>query len=155
MWNRRQSRYFINHAAYMNYYCNYTGTTSGHRFYSTSTKTLDVNSLSMTHIGKSAVICGDSNLYSGFQFENFKANEISLLFKSDISDSVSDSSIVVSNTSNFFTPNSGKMIITTGELELTSNRLSQIYSGSYSTSYVNSNQFVKHTELYCTAQHSS
>ena len=42
----------------------------------------------------------------------------------------------VSNTSNFFTPNSGKMIITTGELELTSNRLSQIYSGSYSTSYI-------------------
>ena len=69
------------------------------------------------------------------------------MFKSDISDSVSDSSIVVSNTSNFFTPNSGKMIITTGELELTSNRLSQIYSGSYSTSYVNSNQLINISKI--------
>ena len=96
----------------------------------------------MIHLGKTAVICADSNLNSGFQFENNKANEISLLFKSDISDSVSDSSIVVSNTSNFFTPNSGKMIVTSGELEMTSNRISQIYSGSYNTSYVNSNQLI-------------
>ena len=103
---------------------------------------LDINSLSMTHVGKTAVLCGDNNLYSGFQFENNKLNEISLLFKSDISDSVSDSSIVVSNTLHFFTPNSGKMVITSGEIELTSNRLSQYFNGTASTTYVNSNQLI-------------
>ena len=39
------------------------------------------------------------------------------------------------------------MLITTGELELTSNRLSQIYSGSYSTSYVNSNQLINISKI--------
>ena len=60
---------------------------------------------------------------------------------------LSDSSIVVSNTSNFLTENSGKMIVTSGELELTSNRISQIYSGSYSTSYVNSNQLINISKI--------
>ena len=70
----------------------------------------------MIHIEKSAVICGDSNLV-----ENNKANEISLLFKRDISDSVSDSLIVVSNASNFVHSNSRELVVTSGELELTSN----------------------------------
>ena len=129
-------------SAFMSYHCNSIGIASGHRFFAETSKILDLNTLSMIHIGKTAVICADSNLNSGFQFENKKANEISLLFKSDISDSISDSSIVVSNTSNFFAPNSGKMVVTSGELELTSNRISQIFSGSYSTSYVNSNQLI-------------
>ena len=73
----------------MDYYCN-ARLKSGHRFYGAATKILDVSVSSMIHIGKSAVICGDSNLNSGFQFENNKLN-----FKSDISDSVSESSIVV------------------------------------------------------------
>ena len=138
-------------AAYMDYYCNSLGVKSGHRFYAASSKVLDINSLSMTHVGKTAVLCGDNSLYSGFQFENNKLNEISLLFKSDISDSVSDSSIVVSNTMNFFTPNSGKMVITSAEIELTSNRLSQYFNGTASTTYVNSNQSInisKITSLY-------
>ena len=39
------------------------------------------------------------------------------------------------------------VLLTTGELELTSNRLSQIYSGSYSTSYVNSNQLINISKI--------
>ena len=120
----------------MDYYCN-AGLKSGYRFYGAVTKILDVSVSSVIHIEKSAVICGDSNLV-----ENNKANEISLLFKRDISDSVSDSLIVVSNASNFVHSNSRELVVTSGELELTSNWLSQIYSGSYSTSYLNSNQLI-------------
>ena len=137
---------FSTTSAYMDYYCN-SGLKSGHRFYGASTKILDLSVTSLVHLGKTAIICADSNLNSGFQFENNKANEISLLFKSYISDSVSDLSIVVSITSKIFTANSEKMVVTSGELELTSNRISQIYSGSYSTSYVNSNQLINISKI--------
>ena len=94
--------------AYMDYYCN-AGLKSGYRFYRAVTKILDVSVSSVIHIEKSAVICGDSNLV-----ENNKANEISLLFKRDISDSVSDSLIVVSNASNFVHSNSRELVVTSG-----------------------------------------
>ena len=119
--------------AFMNYHCNSIGLTSGHRFYVESVKILDINTLSMLHIGKTTVLCADQDLRSGFQFENNRLNEISLLFKSDISDSVSDSSIVVSNTNNFFTPNSGKMVIKSGEIEINSNRFSQYFNNTFTT----------------------
>ena len=115
-------------SAFMNYHCNSIGITSGHRFYAKSVKILDLNTLSMIHIGRSAVLCADQDLRSGFQFENNRLNEISLLFKSDILDSISDSSIVVSNTNNFFTPNSGKMVINSGEVEINSNRFFQYFN---------------------------
>ena len=141
--------------SYMNYYCNDSGTNSGHRFYTAEKKTLDLNGVSMTHVGSTCVLCADSNLNSGFQFENNKSNEISLLFKSDISDSISDSSIVVSNTNHFFTPNSGKMIISSGEVEFHSNRFSQYFNNTFSTNYVNSNQLININKINSTTSNIS
>ena len=141
--------------SYMNYYCNDSGTSSGHRFYTAEKKTLDLNGVSMTHVGSTCVLCADSNLNSGFQFENNKSNEISLLFKSDISDSISDSSIVVSNTNHFFTPNSGKMIISSGEVEFHSNRFSQYFNNTFSTNYVNSNQLININKINSTTSNIS
>ena len=141
--------------SYMNYYCNDSGTSSGHRFYTGQKKSLDINGTSMTHVGSTCVLCADSNLNSGFQFENNKSNEISLLFKSDISDSISDTSIVVSNTNHFFTPNSGKMIINSGEVEFHSNRFSQYFNNTFSTNYVNSDQLININKISSTTSNIS
>ena len=51
---------------------------------------IEITDNAFIHQGSTVVLCGDSNLRSGFQFTNSQLNEVSLLFKSNITDTISD-----------------------------------------------------------------
>ena len=128
-----QDDVFTSENAFMEYYSNKTGSSSGHRFYNKTTKILEITDNASIHQGTTSVLCGDSNLRSGFQFTNSKLNEVSLLFKSDITDTISDSSIVVSNPLSSVKLNSGKMVITTSDLQTSSTSFIQNINSSINT----------------------
>ena len=94
---------------------------------------LEITDNAFIHQGTTAVLCGDSNLNSGFQFTNSQLNEVILLFKSDIIDTISDSSIVVSNPLSSVKLNSGKMVITTSDLQTSSTSFIQNINSSINT----------------------
>ena len=66
-------------------------------------------------------------------YPNSQLNEVSLLFKSDIKDTISDSSIVVSNPLSSVKLNSGKMVITTSDLQTASTSFIQHINSSINT----------------------
>ena len=89
---------------------------------------LEMTDNAFIHQGTTSVLCGDSNLRSGFQFTNSQ-----LKFKSDITDTISDSSIVVSNPLSSVKLNSGKMVITTSDLQTASTSFIQNINSSINT----------------------
>ena len=119
-----QDDVFTSENAFIEYYSNKTGLSSGHRFYNKTTKMLEITDNALIH---------DSNFRSGFQFTNSQLNEVSLLFKSDITDTISDSSIVVSNPLSSVKFNSGKMVITTSDLQTSSTSFIQNINSSINT----------------------
>ena len=94
---------------------------------------IEITDNAFIHQGSTVVLCGDSNLRSGFQFTNSQLNEVSLLFKSNITDTISDSSIVISRPLSSVKLNSGKMVITTSDLQTSSTSFIQNINSSINT----------------------